>query len=57
MVETLVSRKQHRKTKPAVIKDCNKYKIGVEKLNQMLAYNSFQMTVVEESSISLICLR
>jgi hypothetical protein len=42
MVETPASRGAHQKTKPSAVLDCNKYKIGVDKSDQMLSYYSFQ---------------
>jgi maltodextrin utilization protein YvdJ len=38
---------QHEKTKPLAVMNYNKYKIGVEKLDQLLAYYSFQRKSVK----------
>jgi hypothetical protein len=38
MLEAPASRKQHQKTKPTMVTDYNKYKISVNKFNQMLEY-------------------
>jgi hypothetical protein len=50
MVETPASRGAHQKTKPSAVLDYNKYKICVDKSDQMLSYYSFQRKseVVEE---------
>jgi hypothetical protein len=38
MAEALTSRGQHQKLKPAAVMDYNKYKIGINLSDQMLAY-------------------
>jgi hypothetical protein len=47
MVETPASRGAHQKTKPSAVLDYNKYKICVDKSDQMLSYYSFQRKSVK----------
>jgi hypothetical protein len=47
MVETPVLRGAHQNTKPSAVWDYNKYKIGVDKPDQMLPYYSFQRKSVK----------
>jgi maltodextrin utilization protein YvdJ len=47
MVETPASRGAHQKTRPSAVLDYNKYKIGVDKSDQMLLYYSFQRKSVK----------
>jgi hypothetical protein len=41
MVDAPASKGAHKKTKPLAVMDYNKYKIGVDKLDQLLDYYSF----------------
>jgi hypothetical protein len=54
MVDAPASRRAHKKTKPRSVMSYNKYKIGVEKLDQLLSYYSFQRKseVVEKTVLS-----
>jgi hypothetical protein len=47
MVETPASRGAHQKIKPSAVLDYNKYKIGVDRSDQMLSYYSFQRKLVK----------
>lgn len=47
MVELPRTRGDHQKTKPSAVADYNKYKIGVDKSDQMLSYYSFQRKSVK----------
>jgi hypothetical protein len=47
MVETPASRGAHQKTEPSAVLDYNKYKIGMDKSDQMLSYYSFQRKLVK----------
>jgi hypothetical protein len=47
MVETPASREAHQKTKRSAVLDYNKYKIGVDKSDQMLSYYSFHRKSVK----------
>jgi hypothetical protein len=42
MVDSPASKGAHEKTKPLAVMDYHKYKIGVDKSDQLLAYCSFQ---------------
>jgi hypothetical protein len=47
MVETPVLRGGHQKTKPSAVLDNNRYKIGMDKSDQMLSYYFFQRKSVK----------
>jgi hypothetical protein len=47
MVEAPGLRGAHKKKKPTTVKDYNKYKIGVNKPDQMLLYHLFQRKSVK----------
>jgi hypothetical protein len=46
MVEALASRRQQKITNPAVVMEYNKYRIGTDTSDQMMAYYSFQRKLV-----------